>query len=85
MITDGFKDSFGFTPMWNNRDKLFIFSITEKIPAHKVELKIGSNITAVNGKNTKGFTKENLCLLMEKLSSKKTSFDIRKIGHISGR
>ena len=76
-ITEGFKDTFGLTPMWGSEDKLYISAITEQTLAYVAGLKIGDRIMSLNNQDTRHFDQGEYCSLIKKLSSNEESFDTK--------
>ncbi len=68
-LNEGFEDTFGFTPFWNETDGLFISAITDKTPAAEAELKVGDKILSLNGKDVSKMEKEDFCVLLQQASS----------------
>ncbi len=63
-IDEGYSDSFGFTPFWNEKDGLFISAITDKTPATQASLKVGDKILSLNGKDVSKIDKNGFCKIL---------------------
>lgn len=77
-IDKGFKDTFGFIPMWDGKSGLIISSITTDTPASKARLNIGDKIIALNGKKMDGLTQNGFCKFMLSSEADPKSFDKQK-------
>jgi len=71
-LNEGFEDTFGFTPFWNETDGLFISAITDKTPAAEAELKVGDKILSLNGKDVSKMEKEDFCVLLQQASTEES-------------
>ncbi len=63
-INEGFIETFGFVPFWNENDGLFISAITDKTPASKANLKVGDKIVTLSGKDVSNMKESEFCSLM---------------------
>jgi len=69
-LDEGFNETFGLTPFWNEERGLFISAITDKTVAKRAGLKIGDKILSLNGKDTSKMSKDDFCKLLLQFGSK---------------
>ena len=69
-VDEGFNDTFGLTPFWNEEQGLFVSAITDKTVAKKAGLKIGDKILSLNGKDTSKMSRDDFCKLLLQFGTK---------------
>ena len=82
-IEQGFKDTFGFMPMWDGKSGLFISAVTSNTPAAKVDLKPGDKIISLNGKKMDSFTQDKFCQFMLSSQNDPDSFEKQKTAKLT--
>lgn len=77
-IKEGFRDTFGFTPMWDGKSGLFISAIASNTPAAKADLTPGDKIISLNGKKMVALTQDEFCKFILSSQNDPLSFEKQK-------